>query len=190
MDAFLGEIRDFGFGFAPKGWSQCNGQLLAINANQALFSLLGTQYGGDGRTTFALPDLRGRAIVGSGISGGDSYPQGQKAGLASVALVANEMPAHSHGMVAAAGSGAVALPATFAGTPPVQSGSGNYLANATTKPTGGTPVNMYATTTTRPQPLAITSVVPTGGGQAHDNMQPYAATNYCIAIQGIFPTRQ
>jgi microcystin-dependent protein len=160
---FLSEIKILSFNFAPKGWAMCNGQLLPINQNQALFSLLGTTYGGDGRVNFALPDLRGRIPIHMG--GG--FVQGERDGEEAHALVLSEMPAHTHTVVAstaAAGSGN-----------PV----GNYWAD------GGK--NIYNTSTnTGMAPQAISNV---GGSQPHDNMSPYLVLNFCIALQGIFPSQ-
>lgn len=166
-DPFLGELKLVGFGYAPKGWAFCNGQLLPINQNQALFALLGTNFGGDGRVTFALPDLRGRAPahVGSDIG------LGNRGGLENVTLTASQMPAHSH---------------TLNGT--------NDLANASV-PGGALPaakvrggMNRYgpagASTVMGPSALASS-----GGGQPHPNMQPYAVLNWVISLQGIFPSR-
>jgi microcystin-dependent protein len=165
---FIGEIRPFGFNFAPRNWAFCAGQLMSIAQNQALFALLGTTYGGNGTTTFALPDLRGR----SPIHFGNGYVQGQAAGVESVTLQANQLPAHAHAVMASAD---LALDATP---------SGNVMG---AKPRGG--VNVYApgTNTT---PLAATSTGPnTATGGAHDNMQPSLTLNFCICLFGIFPSR-
>jgi len=162
-EPFLGEIRVFSINFAPRGWAQCNGQLLPINQNQALFSILGTRFGGDGRTTFALPDLRGRAPM---------HPQassnvGQTGGEESHVLTVGEMPVHTH--QANAGSNATAnVPAgNVWGTTEVVS---NYTAQPNAQ------MNAAALTTA-------------GQSQGHPNMQPYLVLNYCIATQGIFPTQ-
>jgi microcystin-dependent protein len=160
-EPFLAEIRIFSFVFAPKGWALCNGQLLPINQNQALFSLLGTTYGGDGRVNFALPDLRGRSPVhvGAGIV------LGQRAGEQAHTLTAAEMPAHTH---VATGS---STPANL-GDP-----TGNVWA------TGNAAYNPSPNTTMNPA-----CVVPVGGSQAHLNMSPFFTLNFCIALQGIFPS--
>ena len=159
---FLAEIRIFSFGFAPKGWAMCNGQLLPINQNQALFSLLGTTYGGDGRTTFALPNLQGRVPVhvGNGIL------LGQSGGESAHTLSTSEMPAHTH---LPAGS---STPANL-GVP-----TGNVWA------TGNAAYNPTANTTMNPA-----SIQPVGSSQPHENLSPYLTLNFCIALQGIFPSR-
>lgn len=169
-EPFVGEIRMFGFNFAPKGWAFCSGQILPIQQNTALFSLLGITYGGDGRSTFALPNLQGRAPLfwgqGPGLS---DYSQGQTGGTTTVTLAANQMPAHNHPMSATTTNGSQLAPA------------GNIWA----QDVGG--ANFYAPTAT--SPMNATIVGQAGGGQAHDNMQPYLAVNFCIALQGIFPAR-
>jgi microcystin-dependent protein len=161
-EPFLAEIRIFSFAFAPKGWALCNGQLLPINQNQALFSLLGTTYGGDGRVNFALPNLQGRSPVhvGSGIV------LGQRAGEQAHTLTLSELPAHTH---AAAGSSTAAN----LGDP-----TGNVWAagNGAYHPTPNTTMNPA-------------SLAPVGGSQAHENMTPYLTLNFCIALQGIFPSQ-
>ncbi len=164
-EQFLGEIRAFSFGFAPKGWAVCAGQLLPINQNTALFALLGTTYGGDGRTTFALPDLRGRV----GLHTGAAYPQGQSAGSETVTLTSAQIPMHTH---AAHGS-------TSAATQP--SPAGNYWA----QDSGGN-LTFAPTANATMAPGAVGSA---GSGQGHPNLQPFLCVNYCIALQGIFPTR-
>ncbi len=160
---FLSEIRIFSFGFAPKGWALCNGQLLPINQNQALFSLLGTTYGGDGRTNFALPNLQGRmpCHMGNGLTLGESD------GEENHTLIIAEMPAHTHTANALA-SGTSANPA------------GNVWAN------GGTTAYAQATGLAPMSPAAIGV---TGGSQPHPNLPPYLTLNFCIALQGIFPSQ-
>lgn len=161
-EPFLSEIRIMSFSFAPKGWALCNGQLLPINQNQALFSLLGTTFGGDGRVNFALPDLRSRTPihVGSG------HTLGERGGEQAHTLSIAELPTHTH--VANAQSGNAATPIS----------GGNLLAAAN---------NLYAAPTnlTTLSPSMVTSV---GGSQAHLNMQPFLTLSFCIALQGIFPS--
>lgn len=159
-EPFLAEVRLFSFGFAPKGWAQCNGQLLPINQNLALYSLLGTTYGGNGTTTFALPDLRGRAPIHS-----HSIPLGYRAGEETHTLTLSEMPMHTHQAMA---SGAAANATT-----PVNNFWGSQ-----------TPVNVYGNALNVPMlPLGAA-----GGNQPHNNMQPYLVLNFCIALTGIFPS--
>ena len=170
-EPFLAEIKIIGFNFAPRGWAFCDGQILPINQNQSLYSLLGTTYGGDGRTTFALPDLRGRAPIHVGRSnGGDHHQLGSKSGEETHTLSANEMPQHSH--IAHASNSQANLTAA----------EGNLLANSLSElyvdATAANLVNLRAGT--------VTNV---GGSQAHNNMQPYLALNFCIALQGLFPSR-
>ena len=169
-EPFVGEIRMFGFGFAPQGWAQCNGQLLAINQNQALFSLLGATYGGDGRTTFALPDLRSRVPAGQGQGPGlSSYAEGQAGGAETVTLTATQMPGHTHPVKASSSPAASDQPE---GRALARSASHIYTA----KPGTSTVMN--------PDMLGDA-----GGSQPHDNIQPCLALNFCIALTGIFPSR-
>lgn len=165
-DPFIGEIKQVGFTFAPKGWALCNGQLLSIAQNQALFSILGTTYGGDGRVTFGLPNLQGRVPVHVG-------PQsvlGQVGGEANHTLTLPELPAHTHNLNASSAAGTVPTPA------------GNGLA-ATADGSA-----LYASTTANVQ-LASGSVTNAGGAQPHNNQPPYLVVNYIIALVGIFPSR-
>lgn len=167
-EPFLAEVRMVGFNFAPRGWAFCDGQILPINQNQSLYSLLGTTYGGDGRTTFALPDLRGRSPIHFGSSdGGQNHPLGQKSGEETHALSVNEMPDHNH----------IAQASDDAGNTPIP--AGNVLARGN---------NLYRQPTNLTQ-LHAGTVTNVGGGQAHDNMQPYLAVNFCIALRGLFPSR-
>ena len=168
-EPFLAEIKIVGFNFAPRGWAFCDGQILPINQNQSLFSLLGTTYGGDGRTSFALPDLRGRAPMHVGQSpGGTSHQLGQKGGQEAVALGQTEMPQHTHAASGSSTEGNVPVPA------------GNVLAES--------PVAMYSDPSNLVA-LRNGTLASAGSGTAHNNMQPYRALNYCIALQGLFPSR-
>jgi len=189
MDNYLGEIRLFGGNFAPVGWLVCNGALLSIAQNEALFTLLGTQYGGDGITTFAIPDLRGRIAVGTGqISGGSTnYVLAQAAGVPNVTLLTSNIPSHTH-MIMAVNTAATT------GDP-----TNNMMAqtNGTNSadPTPYPDVNLYTTLplpdggTSIPNALMDpTSLTPIGGTQPHDNMMPYVCLNYIIATEGIYPS--
>ncbi len=162
-EPFLAEIRVMSFVFAPKGWALCNGQLLPINQNQALFSLLGTTFGGDGRVNFALPDLRGRTPihVGSG------HTLGERGGEQAHTLSIAELPTHVH----------VAQATTLAGDTPIP--VGNVLADS--------PSQLYAAASGLTA-LGAGTVTNTGGSQAHLNMQPFLTLSFCIALQGIFPS--
>jgi microcystin-dependent protein len=169
-DPFIGEIRMFGFGFAPQGWAPCNGQLLPIAQNAALFSLLGTTYGGDGQTTFALPDLRSRVPAGQGQGPGlSAYGQGQAGGAETVTLTAAQMPGHTHPVTAS--------------TSPADSGqpAGRTLARA-----AGHTYTARSGTSTAMNPAMLGHA---GGSQPHGNLQPYLAVNFCITTEGIFPPR-
>ncbi|MCU7961823.1 MULTISPECIES: phage tail protein [unclassified Shewanella] len=170
-DFFLGEIKLLPYNWAPKYWTLCAGQLLPINTNQALFSLLGTTYGGDGINTFALPDLRGRVPVHPNVSAG--LPQGSKAGVENVTLVPNNLPVHNHLVMASSTAGDTTLLA------------GNNIAAA--KNAAGE-VNLYGSAASL-QALDPATVSSTGGNQAHENCQPSLVMNYCIATQGIYPSR-
>ncbi|NZA27742.1 phage tail protein [Luteimonas sp. SJ-92] len=177
---FIGQIMLAGFGFAPKYFAQCSGQFLPINQNQALFALLGTQFGGDGINTFALPDLRGRTPISYAPSadGGWQPPpmhMGDRAGSEQVALTVEQLPAHVHAVAAATGAGDNRIPAGRAyATSNVRSGAAPPLYAA-----AGAMVSMGPQT-----------VADAGGGQPHPNLQPYAAINFCIALNGIFPSRE
>jgi microcystin-dependent protein len=163
-EPFIGEIRLAAFGIAPKGWALCNGQLLPINQNQALFSILGTTYGGDGRVNFALPDLRGRAPLHAG----NNVTLGQRLGEESHMLNINEMPRHAH---IANGTGAIA-----------DSGQPNGALWASN--TGQSPYSSAANVQ-----MAPNAIEAAGGNQPHDNMSPYLTVNFIIALVGIFPPR-
>ena len=169
-DPFLSEIRIFSFNFPPKGWAFCNGQFLPINQNQALFALLGTTYGGNGQTTFQLPDLRDRVPI----SFGTGFTLGQNGGSAGVTITQQTMPAHTHTLQASTSDADSADP--FGAPGPL----GHVLAEATFN-VYGAPNNLTA--------MRPTTVGNTGGSQAHSNEQPYLTLNFCIALQGIFPSR-
>jgi len=172
-DPFVAEIRIFGFNFAPTGWALCNGQLLPISQNTALFSLLGTTYGGDGKSTFALPDLQGSAPMFWGQGPGLSiHDEGEAGGEQFVTLINSEMPAHQHQLKANSAPGDLPTPAST--TSLARSSPFIYK----------TPAGAAA-----PQPLSPTAIGITGGSQPHNNMQPYLTLNFCIALQGIFPPR-
>jgi len=168
---FVGQVMMAGFNFAPKGFAFCDGRLLGIAQNQALFSLLGTTYGGDGVTTFALPDLRGRVSNHFGQGPGlANYTLGEKIGTENVTLLVNNLPPHNH-MVRAGTGGGLETPQT------------NYPGTDTS----GTGAQFYgAATNTAMSPQMIANA---GGSQPHNNMQPYLVINFCIALQGIFPSR-
>ena len=163
-DPFLSEIRIMSFSFAPKGWAFCNGQLLPINQNQALFALLGTTFGGNGQTNFALPDLRARTPLHVG----NGHTLGERAGETAHTLSISESPAHVHFLSGNTNNGTV------------NTGTGNAYAKAL--------ANVYgaAQSLTAMSPDAVTSV---GGSQPHNNMMPYLGLSFCIALQGIFPSR-
>lgn len=174
-EPFLGQICIYGFNFAPRGWAFCNGQILPIAQNTALFSLLGTTYGGNGQTTFALPNLQGRAPLHFGQGPGlSSYDLGQVGGTENTTLTSNQMPTHIHGV-------------------PLQAASG--AAGDTANPSGAFPAkldNMYASTTDGSflgQSPSPPQTGPSGGNQPFSILQPYLVLNYCIALEGIFPSR-
>ncbi|MGQ7945869.1 phage tail protein [Flavobacterium sp. WC2509] len=166
-EPFLSETRIMSFNFAPKGWALCNGQLLPINQNQALFSLLGTTFGGNGQTNFALPDLRGRTPIHFG----NSFTLGQKGGEEAHTLTINEMPIHQHILNNTNQAVSSNIPA-----------AGNSLGNTA-------PNQVYNTSGQNPVAMNSASISNVGGSQAHLNMQPYLTLNFCIALQGIFPSQ-
>lgn len=173
-DPFLSEIRIFSFNFPPKGWAFCNGQSMPINQNQALFSLLGTRYGGNGQTTFALPNLQGRTPIH------DPQP-GEAGGTSSVTLSQGNMPAHTHIMQVRN-----AAPGVVNGN---VGANNKYLAQGLAIiSTGNQAVNIYGTASPN-QAMDPSSVTSAGGSQPHTNMQPYLVLNFCIALQGIFPSQ-
>jgi microcystin-dependent protein len=174
---YLGEIRAVGWPFAQRGWALCAGQLLSIQQNTALFSLLGTYYGGNGVNNFALPDLRGRAAIGQGQSpsSGSTYTIGQNGGTETVTLNVTQLPQHNHMWQATTTNGNQVAPLS------------GYLATVERPPNVGT-VNAYAAPGGPAIPLG-TPVGNTGGNQPHANIQPFSTINYSIALQGIYPSR-
>lgn len=169
QEAYIGDIKLTAITFAQDGWLECNGQMLSISSYTALYSLLGTTYGGNGTTTFALPDLRGRVPihVGQGASL-SNYTLGQTGGVESVALTTSQMPAHTHGVAVSTDKGTTASP------------SGTYLANT------GSFDNEYAASSTETNPAMVQ---PSGSGSAHENRQPYLTVRYVICVEGLYPTR-
>lgn len=177
-DPFVAEIRIFPFNFAPKGWAFCNGQLLPISQNTALFSLLGTTYGGDGRTTFALPDMQGNAPMHPGQGPGLSlHDLGEMAGSATVTLSFSDIPAHTHALTAKTQSANTNDP------------TGGLLAAGHFGGAQGGAVNYYVTSSTPQTQLSGNAIAPAGGDQPHNNLMPYLTLNFCIALQGVFPPR-
>jgi microcystin-dependent protein len=175
---FVAEIRMFGFNFPPKGWAFCDGQLMPISQNTALFSLLGTQYGGDGKSNFALPNLQASVPMHTDqYSGGGNYPIGAQGGEQTHTLIPSELPAHSHFVNADTGN---------AGT---NSAAGNIYKSGQL---AGTPPSVVASYTTAAPNTGLhpLTVGFTGGGVPHNNMMPYLTLNFCIALQGIYPARQ
>lgn len=165
---YLGEIRLFSWGFAPKNWAFCDGRLLGIRQNQALFTLLGTTYGGDGINTFALPDLRGRAPIDRSAQ----EPQGLKDGTEQVSLSISSLPAHNHILIGTSAAGAFLGPV------------GHAFANDTSST-----VDFYAADSNPLLAIAPSTIVGTGSNQPHPNMQPYLVLNCCISLSGVFPSR-
>jgi microcystin-dependent protein len=163
-DPYQGEIRIMSFNYPPQGWALCNGQLLPINQNQPLFSLFGTMYGGDGRVNFALPDLRGRVPIHLG----NGHTQGETGGQEAHTVTQSEMPAHIHALQASATAGDTEVP------------TGATLAR-TDSFTYSDPANLTT--------LDASTVTSVGGSQPHENMQPYTVLNFCVALQGVFPSR-
>jgi microcystin-dependent protein len=176
---FVGQIALFPYTFAPKGWAFCAGQLLPISQNTALFSLLGTMYGGNGTSNFALPDLQGRVPVGAGQGPGlSTYTQGEEAGVENVSLLSTELPAHNHTLIAT----------TDVGTTVTSSGNQLGTPQVGSPHTGFTKGNIYSGTAPNTS-LAATAITNTGSGLPHNNLQPYQVLQYCVALQGIFPAR-
>jgi microcystin-dependent protein len=188
IDAFVGQILVIPFNFAPKGFAMCHGQLMPINLNTALFSLLGTTYGGDGKTTFALPDLRGRVPLKFGQGPGlTAYVEGETGGTETMALIATQLPQHTHAVdtsamtATARCSGAPGNQGSPVGTVPAVGAGG-----ALTYSNAGADAPMSAAAIAMGGTLTAANA---GASQPHDNRQPYLALNYCIALQGIFPPR-
>lgn len=170
-EPFVGEVRMFAGNFAPRGWAFCDGQLLAVSQNDALFSLLGTIYGGDGRTTFGLPDMRGRLALHAGHGPGLSDRRlGAKGGTEKETLTVNQLPSHTHGASANNTTGSAATPT-----------------GAFAKDTTGS--NIYVQNMTVPTNLNSNGMSHVGGSRSHDNMMPYLCINYIIALVGIYPSR-
>lgn len=170
-DPFVAEIRIFPFNFPPTGWAFCDGQLMPISQNTALFSLLGTYYGGDGKSTFALPNLQGAAPMQTGQGQGLSERfLGEMSGVETITLLVSEIPVHTHGLRGSLDDADLAIPA------PSRS-----LAKAT--------ANLYSTVSSGLTNMAFDGLTPAGGSLPHNNMQPYLTLNFCIALQGIFPQR-
>lgn len=171
-DPFVAEIRIFPFNFAPKGWAFCDGQLLPLSQNTALFSLLGTTYGGNGKSNFALPDLQGRAPMHPGQGPGLSlHDLGETGGSETVTLLESEIPAHAHAMRGSTEDAALQAPSSVRSLGRTGNGSAYQTSNAGL---------------TQQAPETLT---PAGGDQPHNNMQPYLTLNFCIALQGVFPPR-
>jgi microcystin-dependent protein len=170
-DPFVAEIRIFGFNFAPRGWAFCSGQLLPISQNTALFSLLGTTYGGDGKSTFALPDMQGNVPMHPGQGQGLSLRDlGEMSGVEAVTLITSEMPAHTHALRASLDDAELAAPSP---------------ARVLAKASG----NIYNPSNAGLVSMAPEALAPAGGGLPHNNLQPYLTLNFCIAMQGVFPQR-
>jgi microcystin-dependent protein len=173
MDPFVAEIRIFPFNFAPKGWAFCDGQILPLSQNTALFSLLGTTYGGDGKSNFALPNMQGNAPMHPGQGPGLSlHDLGETGGSETVSLLESEIPSHSHSLMASAQPSTRTSPAGNS-LCRIQSGATPFVA-----PSGAPLVS-----------FSDNALAPAGGDQPHNNMQPYLTLNFCIALQGVYPPR-
>lgn len=166
METYVGEIRMFAGNFAPQGWALCDGSLLSIAENDVLFSLLGTTFGGDGQTTFALPDLRGRIPLGINPS---TYPQGQKGGAETVTLLPNQIPVHTHTVGAQVEAGTTTHPEGAVWAQAAQSAFASVNAD---------------------KPMNAQAVLATGGNQPHENMMPYLPINFIISLYGVYPQQQ
>ena len=165
---FVGQLMAVAFNFPPKGWTFCNGQSVQISSNQALFSLLGTFYGGNGVTNFNLPNLQGQIPLGMGSSGFSNYNIGQAGGAAGITLTTNEVPPHGHVVIASSNA------------PSLNPAVGNALASN---------VSMYVSGSAPTNGMNNQSIAPAGGSVPHENRQPYLVINWCIALTGIFPSR-
>lgn len=173
-EPYQSEVRAFGFNFAPRGWAQCNGQLLPISQNQALFALLGTSYGGDGRSTVGLPEMRGRTPISQGVRDGAGFYLGNSSGVESVGLTIQELPGHTHPMKV---------------TPePSEKSSAVGRRFSTATATSGTLENIYGPANSLVS-MNSGTIGSYGGGGTHTNVQPVQILNYCIALTGIFPPR-
>lgn len=171
MDPFVAEIRIFSFNFAPKGWAFCNGQLLPLSQNTALFSLLGTTYGGNGKSNFALPDMQGNTPMHPGQGPGLSlHDLGEIGGSETVTLLESEIPSHNHSLQTAALNSQSTSPAN------------NSLGR-------GNPAKVYTNSTNQIQPMGVNTIGISGSSLPHNNMMPYLTLNFCIALQGVFPPR-
>lgn len=170
MDPFIGEIRQFAGNYAPQGWAFCNGQVLSISENEALFSLIGTTYGGDGQTTFALPDFRGRVVLhqGSNPTTGTTFNIAQKGGTETVTLTEQQLPSHTHVVAATSDDGSTPNPSNALWA------KGQYNQYSNAEPNGT---------------MNVDAISSSGGSQGHDNMMPYLTVSYIIALTGIYPTR-
>ena len=166
---FIGEIRLVGFNFPPQGWAFCNGALMAISQNDALFNLIGTTYGGDGQQTFGLPDLRGRLPLHMGSSGGNAYNIGEKGGVEAVTLNTSQIPNHSHQLLATSAAATTAAPQASPASVPAQTATAIYAAGAPS--------------------AAMTVTSTSGGGQSHDNRMPFLGINFIISLFGVFPSQ-
>lgn len=177
-EPFVAQISIFGFNFAPKGWALCQGQLLPISQNTALFSLLGTMYGGDGRVTFGLPDFQDRVPLSFGQGAGlEEYLEGAEGGAPTVTLTNGEMPIHNHSLNATSANGAAE--ASSNGQPAKATSGGLSSSNN---------VFFYSSAAPNTQ-MSPSAIGVAGGGQPHNNMQPFLTLNFCIALQGVFPAR-
>ena len=173
-DPFIGEIRMFGADFAPNGWALCNGQIMSIAQNSALFSLLGTYYGGDGISTFKLPDLRSRVPINQGQGPGlSNYTIGEASGVENVTLLASQMPMHNHTLQASSAIGGAPSPI------------GNF--SAVVDDNNGRGLNAYSSSSDGT--MSVNAISVSGGNQPHSNIQPFLCVNFIIALQGIYPSR-